>query len=156
MTLTQHSPFPQISSELLDAVKAALPRLNGITDAEARDPRALGKWSAKQVIGHLVDSAANNHQRFVRAQETPELTLPGYAQDHWVDCQRYNDRSWEDLVELWQTYNRHLAHVISVMPDDRRRVMCRIGSNAPVTLGFVAADYVSHLRHHLAQILSGT
>lgn len=155
-SLTRDSPFDAMAKELLQEIERALPRLQAISDAVAREPRAPGKWSAKQVIGHLIDSAANNHHRFVRAQESPELTMPGYAQDHWVDCQRYNDRSWPDLLALWEVYNRHLAHVIGVIPDDRRGVTCRIGSNAPATLGFIAADYVWHLRHHLAQVLADT
>jgi len=110
------------------------------------------KWSPKQVIGHLVDSAANNHQRFVRAQQGAELVFPGYEQDHWVTCQRYNDRSWDELTTLWRTYNRHVAHVVAQIPEDRRLIQCTVGSNDPVTLGFLVHDYVVHLRHHLAQL----
>src|SRR5580765_418455 len=80
--------FTDVASDLLQIVEAALPRLRSVSDAEAARPRAPGKWSAKQVIGHLVDSAANNHQRFVRAQQGTELEFPGYAQDHWISSQR--------------------------------------------------------------------
>jgi hypothetical protein len=103
------------------------------------------------VIGHLIDSAANNHQRFVRAQEGAAYTGPGYTQDHWVAVQGYQDASWDDLIALWSAYNRHLARVIERIPDSKRGTTCTIGANAPVTLGFVAADYVRHLLHHLGQ-----
>jgi hypothetical protein len=104
------------------------------------------------VIGHLIDSATNNHQRFVRAQEAPSLEFPGYEQNHWVGFQRYEDCEWKELVEFWHAYNRHLAHVIDKIPEARRTVSCRIGANAPITLGFLAHDYVVHLKHHLAQL----
>ena len=150
--MPDQKPFSTVASELLDALEAALPELRAMSERDAARPRAPGKWSPKQVIGHLIDSAANNHQRFVRAQQGPALVFPPYAQDHWVSCQRYQDRPWDDLIGLWHAYNRHLAHVIRQIPEDQQLVPCTIEANTPVTLGFLADDYVVHLRHHLAQV----
>jgi hypothetical protein len=136
---------------LADAVNAALPGLMAMSDAQAGVPRAPGAWSPKEILGHLIDSAANNHQRFVRAQQGP-LTLPGYEQDHWVRSQHYDSASWSDLVTLWRAFNVHLAHVITHVPDSALATECRIGQGEPVPLGFLIDDYVVHLKHHLAQI----
>jgi hypothetical protein len=144
--------FPAVAADLRRAIDAALPVLQAMSEAEAERPRAPGKWCPKQVLGHLIDSAANNHQRFVRGQQGSELVTPAYAQDQWVECQAYMARSWPDLTSLWHAYNHHLAHVIERIPADRARVRCTIGANQPVTLAFVADDYVAHLRHHLGQI----
>lgn len=155
--MTNEQAFPDVAADLLRAVDAALPTLRAMSDRDAGVPRVADvpdKWSPKQIIGHLIDSAANNHQRFVRAQQGP-LTFPPYAPNHWVDCQRYQDRQWTDLVTLWEAYNRHLAHVIRHIPDDRQSVPCTVESNEAVTLGFLASDYVVHLRHHLAQVGAG-
>jgi hypothetical protein len=144
--------FATIADQLVQSVDLAFPRLVAIPDSAASQPRAPGKWSPKQVLGHLIDSAANNHQRFVRAQQPGALHLPGYAQDHWVGVQHYDARSWVDLVELWSAYNRHLAHVIAHIPDSAQDIECSIDPYPPATLEYIASDYVVHLWHHLAQI----
>ena len=109
-------------------------------------------WSAKEVLGHLIDSAANNHQRFVRAQQTDALMLPGYEQNHWVASQGYQDADWVHLVTLWTHLNLHLADVISRIPPDKYPVRCVIGDSQPLTLEVLVVDYLRHLNHHVAQI----
>ena len=120
-------------------------------------------WSVKEIIGHLIDSAANNHQRFVRAASHEELVFPGYEQDDWVRTQAYGSAPWGPLVTLWQSYNLHLARVMATMPAsirERRREthnFHQIGfrtfsADRPVTLDDLMEDYVLHLEHHLAQV----
>ena len=149
---SDRAPFPVIAEALRRTIDAAVPLLRAIPASQAAESRGPGKWSAQQVIGHLIDSAANNHQRFVRAQQTPALVFPPYLQDEWVESQHYDARAWEDILQLWHAYNRHLAHVIEHIPETSRDVPCTIGEEPPVTLGFLAFDYVAHLQHHLRQV----
>ena len=118
--------------------------------AAARKP-APDTWAPKEVLGHLIDSAVNNHQRFVRAQQGP-LTIAGYEQNHWVSSQGYLDADWPRLVALWTQLNLHLADVIARIPAPSYAVPITIGGGAPVTLEFVIVDYLRHLNHHMAQI----
>jgi hypothetical protein len=148
--------FSTIASRLAEEIAAAEPHLRAIDDRQAAPPRAAGKWSRKEILGHLIDSAANNHQRFVRGQAADELHDPGYAQRQWVASQGYASRDWTDLVDLWCAYNRHLVHVIAAVPESRRDTLVRIAADPPVSLSFVALDYVGHIQHHPAQIFDRT
>src|SRR5687767_2520902 len=101
-------------------VEEAAARLLSLSEAEAAERPAEGKWSAKETIGHLIDSASNNHQRFVRAQFQKEFVFPGYAQGNWVRVQAYDKAPWPLLVHLWRSYNLYLAHLMSHTPEGVR------------------------------------
>ena len=142
--------------DALDRFRTVLERATGklarIGEAESALPLAPRKWSRKQILGHLIDSAANNHQRFVRAQLESPLHFPGYAQEQWVETQNYQEETWGYLVACWAGYNRHLLHVIAQIPADKLANTVAVGESEPVTLEFLIRDYVRHLEHHLAQI----
>src|SRR5262249_55324932 len=104
------------------------------------------------LLGHLLDSASNNHHRFVRASIDGQVTMPGYAQREWVDTQNYRDRPWQELQEFWRAFNMHLLHVMRGMPASRLGAAGSIGGEAPVTLEFLMIDYVDHLKHHWGQM----
>lgn len=128
------------------------PRLRKMSPRDASASRAPGAWSRKEILGHLIDSASNNHQRFVRAQLAAELAFPGYAQNDWVRVQGYADEEWEQVVDMWCALNRHLAYIVGRIPAEKLQTPVRIGDNAPMTLEAVAADYIRHLEHHLEQL----
>lgn len=142
----------ELSEKLLSAIAAAEPRLRGISERESAQPVLTGGWSRKQVLGHLIDSASNNHQRFVRAAQQPSLEFPSYDQEGNVRLQQPQEADWLLLVSLWASYNRYLAHVIARLPASKLETVCRIGAGKTVTLRFVAEDYLTHLLHHLRQI----
>ncbi len=144
--------FETLATELVNLVEGAAVELRAIDGRLAAAKPRPDVWSIKEIVGHLVDSAANNHQRFVRAQEGQELAFPGYEQDGWVRSQDYQNHAWLELVDLWALYNRHLAHLIRRIPAAVLGASCRIGGADSVTLGFLLEDYVVHLRHHLHQI----
>jgi hypothetical protein len=161
--VTQLNTLEGFLEDFRATITTATVRLREISDGESGRRSAPGKWTAKEILGHLIDSAANNHQRFVRAQFSDDLVFPGYEQEKWVSAQRYNDRSWSDLVQLWNSYNLHLHHVISVIPEailTRTRTNHNLDQIAlnPVdkreatTLEYFVRDYLVHLKHHLDQI----
>ena len=142
----------KLSEKLLFVIETAEPRLRAVSASESANPLLSGGWSRKQVIAHLIDSASNNHQRFVRAVQQESLDFPGYDQDGNMRVQVPQEADWPLLVSLWAAYNRYLAHVIAHLPASKLETPCRIGSDKPVTLDFLAKDYLTHLVHHLGQI----
>ena len=140
--------------EFESLVSMALPLLHSISESESSTRPAPDKWSKKEILGHLIDSASNNHQRFVRAQLSSEIRLPEYEQDRWVRAQSYQTESWENIVELWKTFNLHLLHVVVKIPVDKIDSLCFIGEDEPVTLELLFSGYVKHMKHHLQQILT--
>ena len=142
----------ELSESLVRTIESAEPILRQVTDAESNKPILKGGWSRKQVIGHLIDCASNNHQRFVRAALQGSLEFPKYDQDGCVRVQAVQDMPWALLLALWKNYNLYLAHVIAHLPAPQLEAPCRIGGSEPVTLKFLAEDYLTHLLHHLRQI----
>jgi DinB superfamily len=147
--------------ELRQAVEGATPKLLALGDKSAIRP-APGKWSPREIIGHLIDSASNNHQRFVRGQLQDDLVFPGYAQDDWVRIGRYADAPWDELVTLWRAFNLQLARIMEGTPLDVRRrprerhtleeIGVPLAPGEAARLEHIMSDYVVHLNHHLAQI----
>jgi hypothetical protein len=149
--------------ELRETVRRANLFLRGLDDEASRRPPAPGKWCPREIIGHLIDSASNNHQRFVRAQFKDDLIFSGYEQDTWVSVQRYGEAPWSDLLDLWRSFNLHIARVMEAVPKDERvRPRARhnldeiawqtVPRDQTVSLDYFMRDYVGHLQHHLAQI----
>ena len=141
-----------LSAELVRVVNSAEEILRRVSAEESRAPILPGGWSRRQLLGHLIDSASNNHQRFVRASLQHSLEFPNYDQNGWARVQAREDADWSLLVALWANYNRYLAHVIARLPLAKLEVSCRIGENEPITLKFLAEDYLRHMVHHLGQI----
>ena len=142
----------ELAAAIRDEVGRASARFSGWGEADVMQDRGVGKWVRKEILGHLIDSAANNHQRFVRAQLTSPFVGPGYDQQAWVSLHRYRERPWADLVALWVALNRHVAAVIESVPAEKLQTPCIIGDHEPAPLEWWMRDYLRHLKHHLEQL----
>jgi hypothetical protein len=142
----------QVASDLEDSIQQARSWLTKLSSEQVTFRPTPDRWSIAEVIGHLIDSACNNHQRFVRAQTADPLVFPKYDQNSWAELNHYHTRDWSELVELWFQYNRQLAHLIRHIPSDKLTVRCEITGYEPCTLGFLLEDYVVHMNHHLTKI----
>ena len=130
------------ADSLHNIVDQVSPMLRSKSDEHVRKSSAPGKWSRKQILGHLIDSAANNNQRFVRTLIETPLSIPAYEQNLWVSLQAYQEHDWQLMVDLWSAYNRHIAHVIGRIPESQMTRECIIGNKPAVTLGWLIEDQI--------------
>lgn len=153
------------AANLRAVIGEAIPRLLAVDDATSAARPREDAWSAREIIGHLIDSAANNHPRFIRGQLEDHLDFAGYAQEEWVAVQQYQQLDWKELIAFWRLYNLHIANVMDAAPEALRsqkrdrHSLDRIAWKAvpvtePATLDYLMSDYVEHLRHHLSQLFA--
>jgi len=137
-----------VAEELVREVDAFYAKYRALTDDTASINLAADKWSPKEIIGHLIDSASNNHQRFVRLRLQDELRFPAYGAEPWISVQDCGNLAWETLISLWLNFNLLLAHIIRDIDEDSLGHVW-IVDDTRRTLGDIAVDYLRHLREHL-------
>ncbi len=154
----------QLHQTLASIIELVTPQLRQLDESTVKQKPDPNRWAKIEILGHLIDSACNNHRRFVMAQSTDELIFDGYDQESWVRLQNYLDGNWQRIVEFWASYNHLIANLISQIADDvltRPRVNHRlhriawkpIPEHDSATLEYFIKDYIGHLEHHVRQIL---
>jgi hypothetical protein len=146
--------LPRTITHFEELLKTVPPRLVDLSDDQAAHKAVPDRWSKKELLGHLIDSAVNNQLRFVRAQKAPRQEFLRYEQEFWVATQNYATEPWPDLVNLWLLLNRHLLHVVKAMPAGVLPHECVIAGYAELTLEELVVDYVRHMEQHLTQLLA--
>jgi DinB superfamily len=138
-------------NELLEITERCTPMLRQISEAEFSAKPLPGKWSKKELIGHLIDSAQNNIRRFVVAQYEDQPYIV-YAQDFWVSAAGYQQYQTSDLIALWALLNKHMCMVLKNIPAGKEENLCK--SETMHSIKWLAEDYIIHLKHHLHQVLN--
>lgn len=113
----------------------------------------MDKWSKKEILGHMIDSAQNNIQRFIRGTYEEGFKIV-YHQEEWVKAQHYNEASLTELLEMWKLLNHQIVRILRSYPSHRLEVTSDIGHQQPelVTIKQIGEGYIEHLLHHLLQI----
>jgi len=142
----------KVAKAFCDEIKELRDALDEVPADLANVPWRTGGWTRKEIVGHLLDSAANNRQRFVRAAIEGSYAGPSYAQDAWVAAHGYAHLSWKTLVAWWNVEHDILLAVVERIPEERMNALCKVGEDAPVTLRYLIEDYTRHQFHHFEQI----
>lgn len=144
----------RMAAQLTEAVNAAAVLMKNISEEDFSRHPAPEKWSKKEILGHLLDSAFNNHRRFIAGQ-TESIPQIFYHQNEWVLLQNYQAIPKNILIQLWWMLNIHIAHVLEMMPEANYFKEVNTGKDEAElhTLHWLAEDYIKHMKHHLGQIL---
>lgn len=143
----------QTALEQLEIIIQIAPqKLSEIDEISFNKKASPEKWSKKEILGHLLDSATNNHQRFIRAQ-FESAPIIWYDQNSWVEKSNYNSIETQSLISFWVAYNKHLIHIIRNIKTENLSNTCTLKDGVKVSLAFLVTDYVAHLEHHLRQII---
>ena len=141
-----------IDSDLNKTVQDFYKKYKNTDDKKASLRPEPAEWSLKEIIGHLINSAANNHQRFIGLQFVSEMAYPEYQkyQIDWIGMEKFNDLALADLMLLWKQYNILLGHIIETV-NTKKLGNYVLMSDKKMTLEFLISDYVRHLKEHLVQ-----
>lgn len=129
--------------------------INGIEDDNFFNKASSNKWSKQEILGHLCDSAVNNHARFIKISLTEEpIHIEGYLQNDWVRIHDYqHSYSKSDLLALWIQLNKQILNLIKGSELDFNK-QCILSDKTVVTLSWLVDDYIEHMLHHIKQIES--
>jgi len=163
-TLYPRIPMSDYAQLLRDILEAAEPMLTQVPKVTFEAKPHPEKWSKKELLGHLIDSAYNNHQRFLRAVDQDDLMFKGYAQDQWVKLNQYQKRGVDEIRQTWLLVNKHLAFLIEQIPVEilnrqtrqhNFHLICMnlLEEKEETSLSYLIWDYLFHLEHHLVQLL---
>ena len=143
---------------LIDEIPEKIANLSADKLAEKNNPE---KWSKKEILGHLCDSAFNNHCRFITAQSAKEpVKISPYEQNEWVTLNAYQKMNMSDIINLWVLLNKQILLVVENMPEEKLAVQCDLGGAAfregenIKPLLWLIEDYVIHMEYHLKQIIN--
>ena len=153
----------EIIVDFESTIRESEKRLRAITEEQSEIKPSFNKWSKKEILGHLIDSAFNNTIRFVTGQTKMNLVFPGYDQDFWIEVQKYQDRNWNQLIDLWKLANLHIHNIVKRIPADILKKEFKehnldeitwraVEKDKPVNLEYLLLDYIGHMKHHLNQI----
>ncbi len=143
----------EIGEDLHLTVNSFYLKYEGVTDKVASKRPETGEWSLKEIIGHLVNSASNNQQRFLGLQTVAEMQFPPYHKHHldWTGIEKINEMKFADLFLLWKQYNILISHIIANIDTGKLDNCLVMEDGRKIPLKALVTDYVSHLKNHLNQ-----
>jgi hypothetical protein len=142
-----------VTIELQTIIATFSQRIAEIPEADFSVKPNPAKWSKKEVLGHLIDSAENNLRRFICGQYEISPPKIKYEQNFWVTVNQYQTTSSKDVIENWRLINLKICRVLQQMPSENYSKTCDFGEGKFLTIEWLAIDYVKHLKHHLNQII---
>jgi len=145
----------KIAEDLNQVIREYAKKIASIPEKEFAAKPQPDKWSKKEVLGHLIDSAQNNLRRFICGQYEPTPPKIVYDQERWVVSNNYTQTDSPELITFWLLINQRIVAVLNQMPPSAYASNCDTGKDSVQlhSIEWLADDYVKHMKHHLNQII---
>jgi len=133
---------------LQSQVEETLATLRALTPEQTFKRYAGGKWSIREVVGHIIDAErifAYRALRFARNDRTP---LHGFEQDGYIAPGRFDERPWEDLLEELEVVRRGVLLLLGGF-DEAAWLRRGVASGAEITVRALAYVIAGHELHHM-------
>ena len=143
----------KLRQRLLETLATSKDELSSISEEAASRKSDPSKWSQKEILGHLIDSAVNNLQRFTEVQFQPQpYHMRGYDQDGLVIANNYQNDDFQSILAFWLAINRRIAAVMASQNEETLKFKIKGIDGTTVDLNYLMTDYIDHMIHHLRQI----
>ena len=153
----------KLAEELKNILELSEKKLKTLDEQQSSVKPLPNKWSAKEILGHLVDSSINNSVRFVTGQFKDNMIFSGYEHEKWVLAQDYQNAGWDFIISLWKMNNSQICRLINNMPEEiiykqhkehslDQIAWKEIDKSVPASMEYLINDYIGHMKHHLNQI----
>jgi hypothetical protein len=140
-----------MASKLMNRFESTYQLFSNCIDPNRKDNNA--GWSIKEIVGHLIDSASNNHQRLLRYVSNGELSFPSYDQESFVSRANYKNFEYLDLLTLWYLHNKLLFHIYDNIPEGDLESSIKVGDRPAMSIRQLMEDYFAHLMIHENQLM---
>lgn len=146
--------FSNITNGIIYYIDKWEEKLTNLPNETISNKRNKQNRTIKQILGHLIDSASNNHQRMIRLQYNDKLQFPDYQQDNdlWIALQDYQNADWITIIQLWKYYNLHMIQVIKSVDQSKLDNSWQSFEDITVTLQQMIEGYLAHIDLHLNEI----
>lgn len=139
-------PGSDLVSALRSEIAETVATLRAVSDADSLRRYDDGKWSLREVVGHMIDTERIFAYRALRIARGDATPLPGFDQDPYIATARFDERKWGSLIDEFEAVRRSNLFLFEGLDAEAwgRRGTC---SNNPITvrgLGYVIAGHEAH------------
>jgi len=134
-----------------DHLKLADNLIRNLSEAQITTPFAVGEWTIKEILVHIIDDERIYTYRALRAARNDQTELPGFDQDLFTAYSEANQRSLDSIFKEYAAVRIATVNLFNNLPDDALTRAC-IANGHAMSVRAAAYHIAGHELHHLNSI----